>query len=330
MATLDLMTLTAPIVDHPPCGLDLDLEDDSFTNFMSGTEMALPDEYFVTDHLGQRAPFHQSDRFESLNLKERLTTATKYLDRTHDLRLLFLVAKLEILDKSIFGFQTMVEAVAALLETYWDDVHPRAEDGDYGFRRSTLERFDEALIISALNNVPLFRSKRYGPMSGLSYANATAPEGGSSVIDKSSVDRFLTEESRANPAEVVGARAALRTTLDALRRISATWQAQSTSGAPSLTKLAEAVARLLAMLVRVDPTPAPPEDASEDDEANADAGVPGRTAPLPFKTRRHAVRRARRDGRTILRRTSRRARRSCSLCKPRLSSESRFSRRWRC
>jgi type VI secretion system protein ImpA len=284
MASFDLAALTAPVSSAEPCGPDLDLEDDdAYMNFMSATEMALPEEYFVVDHLARRVPFHQYDRFQDLNLKERLAAAAGLLDRTRDLRLLFLVAKLQILDKSLAEFQTTVEAMAVLLETYWDELNPRAEGGDFSLRKGILERLDDTLIISALNNAPLFRSRRYGVITGLSYAAAVRQiAGDQDNPDTSSIDRFLLEESQSNPDELIEARTVLAQLRDTLQRIRAVCLERAGSNAPLLQKLPEATANLASVIARINPA------ASESDAIEPDENAPDGTARDAVQTNANA------------------------------------------
>ncbi|HYA73180.1 MAG TPA: type VI secretion system ImpA family N-terminal domain-containing protein, partial [Roseiarcus sp.] len=108
-----------PVSPDDPCGPDLDLIGDSdFMNFMAATEGQLPAAYFSFDR-------------KTIDFPAALETAGGLLERSHDLRLLVLMAKLAILNRDLQGFAHWLSAIAWLLVNHWDDAHPRAEDGDY-------------------------------------------------------------------------------------------------------------------------------------------------------------------------------------------------------
>ena len=221
MAGLDLVSLTAPIDVNDPCGPDLEAEDDdAFVNFTATSEMVLPDRYFVEDHEGNRKPFYTDDRFKDLNLGNTAAVGTKLLTRTHDLRLIGLVAKLAIFDRKLPDFAICIDATAALLENFWDEVHPRPA---LGLRVGVLERLNEQYtVVTALNNAPLLRSRRFGNVSWQSYLAAVREgAGGREDADTAAVDRVLAEESKSDLAPVEATQATLRGLGEALSRISA-------------------------------------------------------------------------------------------------------------
>ncbi len=261
MAAFDLETLTAPIEEGEPCGPDLDAEDDdAYIGFMTSTEMVLPEDYMVADNDGKRVPFHSYERFKDLDLGVRIATGSRLLGRTHDLRLLGLIARLSILNRALGDFSTIVGAMAALCESFWVEVHPRAEGESYGLRIGALERLDELLTIAALNNAPLFRSRRHGVMSWLTYRAVLRQTGGDrQEVDTTSLDRMLAEESQADASQIIASQTALDQLRQALSRLRTICGQHVKAGPPNLSRLIEAVAQLCRMLDRINP----PEGGAE-------------------------------------------------------------------
>ncbi len=111
MADLELTALTASVAPHDPCGPDLDaVEDDDYMNFMVSSETILPADYVVySDYVGLRQPFYLDRRYKNLDLGAVATAAEPFLGRTRDLRLLVLVAKLQVLNKRLAAFVVLVE-----------------------------------------------------------------------------------------------------------------------------------------------------------------------------------------------------------------------------
>ena len=137
-----------------PCGPDLDLEGDiEFMNFVAAMEGVLPRSFygFKRDSIDFAAAFQAGD---------------KLLKRTLDVRLLVLLAKLAILNRSLPGFARWIGCLAWLLRTHWDDAHPRAEDGDFSARLVHLTTLEEsAVVLMPLQYAPLLEAEREGVLS---------------------------------------------------------------------------------------------------------------------------------------------------------------------
>lgn len=243
----------APISDDDPCGEDLDFEEDgAYLQFTSSTEALLPDSYTVDDEegTGKRVPFYTTQRFQNLDLNERLTAAKRLLERTHDLRLLAMVAKLQILNRELPKFTMTVTSIAEVLGRFWKEVHPREADE----RTAALERLAEPLILAALNHSVLFRSRRFGMVTWLSYLAATKGSD-DNPAGTESVDRILRDEVKADASSVTAAQDMLGRLQQALQGIGAVFAEKAPSGQPSLQKLNDPVTAMLAMLDRVHGSP---------------------------------------------------------------------------
>ncbi len=253
MTDVEIETRTAPINDALPCGPDLDAEDDdAFLNFMSASEMSLPDQYFVEDHEGTRKPFFTEERFKDVNLDVSIASANQFLKRTHDLRLLCLLAKIQIFNRKPIDFQQTLETIATLLERYWEELHPGAASG---LRAGILERLNEHYtVVTALNNAPLFRSRRFGAVSWQSYQAAVREAGGNREgADTSSIDRVMIDECKVDASPIMATQAVFGSLAGAIARIDAAC-AKLSSGPPSLQHLTAAVTRIRGLLDRINPT----------------------------------------------------------------------------
>ena len=142
--------LLPPISPEEPCGPDLDVEGDpDFLNFIAGTEGQLPDKSYF------------SFKREDVDFNAAIAAGERLLARTHDLRLLVLLAKLAILNRDIHGFALRCAAMAQLLANNWDDVHPRGEDGDFTIRVAPLFALNDVpAVILPLQYAPLVEMAR--------------------------------------------------------------------------------------------------------------------------------------------------------------------------
>ena len=272
------------ISDEEPCGQDLDLEEDgAYLQFMAGTDAVLPDSYMQEED-GKRVPFYAAQRYLTLDLAALVGSGTKLLARSHDLRLMAVVAKLHILNRSLPRFGALIDSMAALLETFPKEVHPQAAEE----RAGALERLNDPLILSALNNSVLFKSRRLGSVTWVSYVAATRADDGAGGTE--GVDRVLREEVKADPSSIEDAQTTLGGLLQALGRIAAASAAFAPAAVPDLQKLTGQLNAILAMMQRVHPsadTPAPAAEGTEGHGAAASglaqaqgALSPGATLPL--------------------------------------------------
>jgi ImpA, N-terminal, type VI secretion system len=144
MAEAFTNSLLPDISAEEPCGPDLERNaDPEFMNYMVLTEGILPGSYFN---------FYRG----GVDFSAALAAGKKLLSRTHDLRLIVLLAKLSILNLDLEGFARWIGVIAHLLRDHWDAVHPRAEDGDFTLRLVQLATLDDHPVVMApLQNVPL-------------------------------------------------------------------------------------------------------------------------------------------------------------------------------
>ncbi|HXW72966.1 MAG TPA: type VI secretion system ImpA family N-terminal domain-containing protein [Methylocella sp.] len=198
MTNLSLDTLTAPISAADSCGPDLDVVGDAgYLTFMAAAEGLLPATFYYPKSHGDPSrrdkPFDRS----TVDFASQYEVIANLGKRTRDLRVLVLLAKFRVLDRSLSGFIDAIDAVAVLLEQYWDTVHPRGEDGDFTIRLVTLQSLDDMVpVILPLHYVPLFEDKRAGAVTYRSHLLAegeVTPRGDEDKLDLSLIKNAFAE-----------------------------------------------------------------------------------------------------------------------------------------
>jgi type VI secretion system protein ImpA len=187
--------LLTPISEAEPCGPDLDeVGDDAYLNYMLKTDNLLPSRYLDFSASPQGVPFDAS----VIDLRGEVKAIAAFLEQSRDIRLLTVEARLQALSGQIVGFSESVQAIAALLSTYWEDVHPRGFDGDFTLRQNAVGAIDaRATVVTALEYAPIVRDRRLGAITLRSFAlaNGTAtPRDGEAILDAGSIADALRSE----------------------------------------------------------------------------------------------------------------------------------------
>lgn len=184
---IDVATISA----DSPCGSDLFNEGDSaFMNFTVKAEGLLPASFYSkTDG----APFDRN----SVDLAGESKAGETLTSRTHDIRLLALLTKLHALNRDASQVVRLVEKISIVLATYWDEAHPRAEDGDFSYRMACLQSLDDnAHIILPLQYAPVLTHPRVGDIgirTLLVAAGKIEPRDGERRIELAELERGLGE-----------------------------------------------------------------------------------------------------------------------------------------
>ena len=151
--------LCIPLSGAEPCGPDLDLAGDAdYLNFFAQTEGILPSSFFSSE---DGRPFDRS----SVDLPGQVDAITPLWERSRDLRLLALRARLLILNRDLAGFAVTVAAIAQWLEGFWDDVHPTGADGNFDARAAVVGALDLPTVVFPLQYAPLCEGRRIGAVS---------------------------------------------------------------------------------------------------------------------------------------------------------------------
>lgn len=154
MSDISFEKILEPLLPDAPSGPDLDMEGDpAFWAFTSQLDVFLPTSY---------ASFDRTEK----PVGELIGAARTLLGRTIDLRLLSAIAKLSILDLKLPDFERAIGAIAQLLEQRWDHVHPQMDEMNQVMRFNALISLDDLPhVVLPLQQAPLFRSKRLGPVT---------------------------------------------------------------------------------------------------------------------------------------------------------------------
>jgi len=191
---LDFEAITGAVTSEDPSGPDLDSDGDAqYLNFFAGTEPLLPMSYFeVVGSSGQRGRFDP----KSVDFEAQFSAAKPLLARTRDLRLIVLLAKLSILNRDLSGFAGCLAAIPSLLETQWNTVHPRDDDGDFTYRAVTIESLDALpTVVNPIQFQPLIENRRFGTVTYRAYQTATGEiaSNGDTDLDLATIERIVAE-----------------------------------------------------------------------------------------------------------------------------------------
>ena len=219
MATLNFAKLANAISDDDPCGPDLEDEAD-FMNIMARLEVALPTQYFRRDDDGRQVAFDRS----GIEFPAAFSDIAKLLERSRDLRVFVLAGKLAILNRDVPAFAACLTTITTLLSEYWEEVHPRAMDGDFIMREVALQSLDELpTVVLPLQHAPLFVSRRIGPFAFRSQLVATGETRlveGEQHPDQGVIQAALAE---ADIDDLTATLARIRAISDALGAIGTIW-----------------------------------------------------------------------------------------------------------
>jgi type VI secretion system protein ImpA len=264
-----------PVSAEAPCGPDLDAEGDAeYMNFMAGADGQLP------------AAFYSFDR-KNVDFAALFDKAGKLLTRTHDLRLVVLVAKFSILNRDFDGFAHWLAVAARLLRDHWDDVHPRGEEGDFAARSAQLATLEDApVILLPLQNTPLAET-RDGVLTFRSQLIALGEiklREGEAQPNSSAIEKILLNVDMARLTQTVANLQSVKASIAQIRSI---WLDRAGfDNAPNFEALTPLVDRILTFvqtnIAKRDPSlgEPPPADGSEASR-EVTAGAPSQFASLP-------------------------------------------------
>ena len=264
--------LCTPLAGEDPCGPDLDFDGDGgYLNFFAQAEGILPSSFFSAD---DGKPFDRT----TVDINGQLELIKPLLGRTRDLRLLIMQARLQILNRDLAGFAVSVTAAAQMLESSWDQVHPRCPGGDLTARSMVIAGLDVPTVVFPLQYTPLFEARRIGPVTYRALMIAgdeVKPRGGEQKLAAAAI---IEARGDADPARLAATRkhvALLRKATDKFRNAFALHGAS-----PSLENLQALVVKIQTF---IDPaaveSSAMPQAEADSAAESVDAGP----APASFK-----------------------------------------------
>ncbi|GLQ58036.1 ImpA family type VI secretion system protein [Devosia nitrariae] len=274
--------LDQPLSEESPCGPDLDETGDwDYTNFMLLAGSQLPARFFSmdTEGTGRELPFDKS----SIDLEAQLAAIDGFLARSHDIRLLTLEARFQVLTGHIDGFCEALQAIAALVESQWDHVHPLPFEGEHIMRQNTVEALeDQVQVILPLLYAPIVGSGN----TALTYrqfmvANGKArPREGEQTVPLDAVASALSSER--NREQAIAVHEAIGRGLAALETIRRTFLTHAgAESVPDFERLTATLADIGQLIAahRSELAPAPLAAAATDEETSPEAGPA--SAPVP-------------------------------------------------
>lgn len=284
MTPEEIAALAAPLSEEQPCGPDLEaLGDAEYAQFFVHISAVLPTSF-------------ASFRRDEIKFPEEFATLSKLLARSRDLRLLVPLANLLILNRDLKAYTAVFKLIEKLLEEAWPSLHPGLTDGDATWRKFTLlELDDRPYSVFPLEAVPLFNTRRFGPVSCRSHllaSGAVQPRASQVEGEKDETAPSTSDLSQAvvdaDLPALVEARALALGLKDALAHIEALADEKpGMSGAVRFKNLAKVVSPMVAFLEGAvsqrDPTlalVAPATDGAADKTAGQQEAGPGATGAV--------------------------------------------------
>jgi type VI secretion system protein ImpA len=269
--------LLEPISEQEPCGPDLDeVGDDKYLNYVLPAANRIPERYYRADN---DKPIERGD----IKLKAEVEEIGTLLQATRDIRLLCIEARFQSFAGDLAGFADCIQAIAEMVERFWEDVHPKSSDGDFTLRQNVLSGLDDWWqIIHPLQHLPLVRDRRLGPVTFRHYAVASGAaqnRADEAQIELSDIYRALSaEENReASDASI----AAITATEQALASIRNSFIANAGYDyVPSFDKLSDFLSKAVELfrVARPDLPLGAPEREEAGEAAASDAEASGAVA----------------------------------------------------
>ena len=206
------------IAGDAPCGQDLFNDGDSaFMNFIVKAEGLLPASFFSKI---DGAPFDRN----SVDLSGEAKAGEALSARTHDIRLLALVTKLHALNRDPYNVARLLQRIATHLASYWEHIHPCAEQGDFAYRMACLQALDDNThVVLPLQHAAILKHPRIGDISLRSILIATGqlePRENETRSAASDLERAIAE---IDLRDVRAARDVFALISDCVASIRATW-----------------------------------------------------------------------------------------------------------
>lgn len=203
---INLDEFLGEVPQEPPCGPDLTYDADFLA--LENAARGKNEQQFGDTVIPAEPP----------DWREVEKRAAALLTRSKDLRVAVSLCRAWVNVKGLPGLAAGVSLVAGLLDRYWDNIHPMAEDGDYFMRMNAVSSLNEVTgLIRDLRQVDFLRSSSAGSVSvrdAEAMARGNTVEGG----NKMSVDQLRGAVAEAWRQENEGLLAVVATG-DAVARI---------------------------------------------------------------------------------------------------------------
>jgi type VI secretion system protein ImpA len=277
--------LTEPVSEDAPCGPDLlDADDEPFVSYYFEAESDLPERYFTPGARAANDPIQPGTLFDpkSISHQKERDTILGLLKRSRDLRLLSLMARQQALAQRLDGVADAITGIAALLETFPGDVHPKGGAD----RRSALEELGAtATMLAPLQYMPLAGAAEVSLRRMLVATKQAEPRSGEAGLTESGLMALLQAASAATAVEKTAAQ--LDEITAALARIKSACMRGDRPFMLAIDPVTDALAAMRQMISSARPELAPaapaesaevPEEQPESDEGEATVAAPVRSA----------------------------------------------------
>ncbi len=287
--------LTAPVSDNAPCGPDLEATDEpAFVDYYYEAESRMPERYFLPGIKGPDDEFTPGTLFDPKSIPHATEkkTITALLERSRDVRLLSLLARMMILAGRLPDFADALEGLALVMETFPADVHPL----DGSERRGAIDELSgSSTVLLPLQYANLAGA---GEVSLRRYTVANgAAEPREGEVGLSSGTMLSELAAPGNSQAVEASHAALSKAADALARINSACLRLDAPFTPALSQTQSLIADIQKLIndgrsdlalwsadgVSAPAPEAAPADQAEtpDEDAAPDAAAPAASALVP-------------------------------------------------
>ncbi len=183
-------TWLEPLGD-PPCGEDLEWDND----FLEMTQAAAgkPGTQFSDDKDAVPPDWRSVQRL-----------AESLFERTRDVRVAIYWARAQVYLESAATLADSFRLIHGLLDRYWDDVHPRPDDGDAYARVNALnDMASVAGLLGDMRNGAIVSNRAVGELRGRDIEVALGmlePRDGDSQMGSAQIEQMLSEVAADDPA----------------------------------------------------------------------------------------------------------------------------------
>lgn len=183
-------TWLEPLGD-PPCGDDLEWDNEFLE--MSQASVGKPGSQFSNDADAKPPDWRTVKRL-----------AESLFDRTRDVRVAIFWARAQVHLDGAATLPDSLRLVHGLLDRYWDDVHPRPDDGDAYARVNALnDMAGQAGLLGDLRQSVIFSSRGIGDLRGREIEVALGmlePRDGESPLLPAQIEQMLGDAAAAEPS----------------------------------------------------------------------------------------------------------------------------------
>lgn len=174
----------------PPCGEDLEWDNEFLE--MTQASVAKPGSQFAGDADARPPEWRTVKRL-----------AESLFDRTRDVRVAIYWARAQVHLEGATTLPASMRLVHGLLERYWDDVHPKPDDGDAYARVNALNDMASAAgLIGDMRQSTIVPARGFGDLRGREIEIALGllePREGESALTPAQLEQMLSEVAAEDP-----------------------------------------------------------------------------------------------------------------------------------